>query len=396
MHRPVEREGIRDAVEFANGNDGRVAGAEGGGVAGHVAADCEDEHRVGLELIGQHDGALDELLTRAGEVRALVEVRAAAALDAARDAIKHFDAFQRILPDGRLAAEHDRVRLLEHGVRDVGDLGARGQWVLDHAFEHVRGDNDGASDVETRLDDAALDDGQLFVGTFDSEIAACHHDAVGLIQNFVEVTDGELVLNLGDEQRLVRCAGHDLAQLLDVLRLAHEGERDEVHADIEADLDIREILRGEGRQADPHSGKIDVTPAAQRAGCEDFALDLVLVLRQHLHVDLAVVDQHGVTNADVADEVLIIHVHGVQLFAFLAAHGERELLSRLEIQCGGQVACADGGPLRVHENADRFLAGRCGGANVFRHPAHPIVRRVGHIKPGDVHAGVDELAEHLG
>ena len=36
------------------------------------------------------------------------------------------------------------------------------------------------------------------------------------------------------------------------------------------------------------------------------------------------------------------------------------------------------------------------GADVGDHAAHPVVRRVGHVEPEDVHARVDQLADHLG
>src|SRR5256885_11492835 len=50
------------------------------------------------------------------------------------------------------------------------------------------------------------------------------------------------------------------------------------------------------RSFDP--GQINVAAAAELARREHFAFDLVLLLREHLHPNLAVVDQHHVADVD--------------------------------------------------------------------------------------------------
>ena len=50
------------------------------------------------------------------------------------------------------------------------------------------------------LNDAALDDGQLFVRDFDAQIAARHHDApIGFLNDGIQILDRLLVFNLGDD-----------------------------------------------------------------------------------------------------------------------------------------------------------------------------------------------------
>src|SRR6185295_7807524 len=103
------------------------------------------------------------------------ELGAAAAFDAGGDLIEDLDALEGIFADGGFTAQHDCIRLLEDGVGDVGDLGAGGHGRLDHAFQHVGGDDDRTADTQTGFDDAALDDGQFLVGDLDAEIAARDH-----------------------------------------------------------------------------------------------------------------------------------------------------------------------------------------------------------------------------
>ena len=81
------------------------------------------------------------------------------------------------------------------------------------------GNDDRLADAEAGLDDLALDDGQFFVGNLDSEIAARHHDGVGLGDDFPQIFDGLLVLDFSDDQRAVLAVFDDRFQLLNVLRL---------------------------------------------------------------------------------------------------------------------------------------------------------------------------------
>ena len=282
-----------------------------------------------LQFVGHDDGAFDELLPRAGQFRVLEIMRAAAAFDARGDAVENFDALERIFADGGFAAQHDGVGLLENGVGHVGDFGARGHGRFNHAFEHVRGDDDGFALAQAGFDDAPLDDGQFFVGNFDAEIAARDHDAVGFVDDFFEVFDGLLVFDLGDDERVRFGLVEKFAQLKQVAGFAHEGQRDEIHAEFEAELHVGDVLGGERGQADFDAGQIDVAAAAEFAFGEDFALDLVAGLGEHFHLDGAVVNEHHVADVDVVDEILVVHVHGAFLLAAFAADGEGEFLAGL-------------------------------------------------------------------
>src|SRR5881409_3593730 len=95
----VESQRVGDFGVLADGVNGRVARTAGGGVAGHVAAQGEDQDSVRLELVGKDDGALDELLALGSELGPLMEASAAATLDAPGDTVEHFDALEGIFAD---------------------------------------------------------------------------------------------------------------------------------------------------------------------------------------------------------------------------------------------------------------------------------------------------------
>ena len=75
---------------------------------------------------------------------------------------KNFDAFHRITADAGFATQHDRIRLLENGVGDIGDFGARRHRILDHRFQHVRRDDDRFAETQAALHDSPLNDRQFF------------------------------------------------------------------------------------------------------------------------------------------------------------------------------------------------------------------------------------------
>ena len=165
------------------------------------------------------------------------------------------------------------------------------------------------------------------------------------------LVDGLLVLDFGDDQRGGVWRVEQFPQLEQVAGFAHKRQRDEIHADLEAQLDVLDVLGGEGGQADLDAGQVDVAAAAELAFGEDFAFDLVAGLGEHLHFDGAIVDEHHVADVDVVDEIGVIDVHGAFLLAAFAADGEGEFLAGLQVERHAEVAGADGRALRVHHDA---------------------------------------------
>ncbi|MEI9998298.1 MAG: hypothetical protein WDO13_03580 [Verrucomicrobiota bacterium] len=98
-------------------------------------------------------------------------------------------------------------------------------------------DDDRLDRLQAQVDGAALDDGQLLVGHLDAEVAAGDHQAVAGGDDFLEVLDRDLVLDLGHDAHAAVALLDPLAQQLDVGGAAHEGHGDEVHLALEGQLD---------------------------------------------------------------------------------------------------------------------------------------------------------------
>jgi hypothetical protein len=366
------------------------------GVSRHVALAREDDD-VGVgEGVCQDNSGMGRFLAGIQEDGLVREVGASAALDASRDAVEDPHALDRVFPDGGLAAEHDGVGLLEDGVGHVGHLRAGRHGVLDHRFEHVGGHDHGLAQLERRLEDSALDDRKLFHRALHTEVAAGDHDGIGLLDDLVDQPHRALILDLGHDLGGAVVALEDLAERDHVGGLATEGECDEIDAGLGTHGHIGQIFLGEGGQVDLHPGKVDVTTGAEQARGEDLAADAVVDLAQDLEVDDPVVDKHHVALRNVIDESVVIHADGVELLAVGAPHGELHDVADLEVELGSEVAGADRGALRVHEDADRH--GQLGGDGPDGGDdlPHPIVVGVAHVEPEDVHAREDHLPQALG
>ncbi len=108
-------------------------------------------------------------------------------LDFADDPRHDAHSLNRVLPHRRLAAEHDGIPPVEHGVGNVAHLGARGSGTADHRLEHLRGNDDGFPRSVAAGDDHLLQYGDIFGRELHTEIAARYHDTVGGADDLVDV-----------------------------------------------------------------------------------------------------------------------------------------------------------------------------------------------------------------
>jgi hypothetical protein len=227
-----------------------------------------------------------------------------------------------------------------------------------------------------------------------SVIAARDHQPVAGGDDFLEVADGELVLDLGHDPNLAAAAVKQVAQQRDVAGLAHEGHGDEVHLALEGELEVGVVLVGERGQVHLHAGQIDVAAVAELAGGQGAADELVRsAFLDRLHAQVAVVDDDGAADLDVIDQLRVVDVGGDRLGPFLAVDREADEVADLEVERFFQHAGADGRSLRVEQQAD--LQPDPGGdfADGLGRGAHPLVGRVRHVEAKDIHPHRDEGLE---
>lgn len=287
----------------------------------------KDEHTGGFEFVGHNDGAFHKFLAWCSQFGSGLVVGAAAFFDTRGDAVKDFHAFEGVFANSGFAAEHDGIRLLEDRVGNVSNFCAGGHGIIDHAFQHMGGHDDGFAFLQAGFDNAALGDWELLVGDFNTEITARNHNRIRLYDDFIHIANGFLVFEFGYKDRFVFRAIDHRPELADVFCFADEGKCDVINFEFEADSNIGKVLGSEGGKIDFDTGEIDVAAAAEGAACKDFALDFVGVLGEDLHFDFPIIDQDGVADGNVVNEVVVINVHGVEFLAGIAANGKPEFLA---------------------------------------------------------------------
>ena len=93
--------------------------------------------------------------------------------------VHHRDGFERIFSRRALRREHDRIGAVIDGVGDVGHLGAGRYRRGDHAFQHLRRDDDRLARLARPGNDLLLDRRDFLYRHFDAKIATGNHDRIG-------------------------------------------------------------------------------------------------------------------------------------------------------------------------------------------------------------------------
>ena len=111
-------------------------------------------------------------------------------------------------------------------------------------------------------------------GTFskrrlDAQVAARHHDAVGDSRGSARccpMPSGFSILAIIDDRPLAQT----VAQLFHIAGIAHEGERHHVHAGIQAEMQVCQVLLRKGGDADLYAREVDALVVADGPAAYDF------------------------------------------------------------------------------------------------------------------------------
>ena len=111
--------------------------------------------------------------------------------------------FERERPHRGLAREHHCIGAVDDGVGHVAGLGAGGPGCLDHRLEHLRGHDAGLAGHQRRANQVLLRERHLLEGQLHAEVAARDHDAVGDLEDLIDVLERRLCLDLGHDADVV-------------------------------------------------------------------------------------------------------------------------------------------------------------------------------------------------
>ena len=111
----------------------------------------------------------------------------------------HLHGFQRIFTHGGLTGKHNRVGAVVDGVCHVSGLRSRRSRVADHGIQHLSRRDDGFEMLVALGNDPFLNVGNLVSRDLYSEVASGHHNAVGLLQDRIDVFHTFRILDLGND-----------------------------------------------------------------------------------------------------------------------------------------------------------------------------------------------------
>ena len=295
-----------------------------------------------------------------------------------------------IFARGRFAAEHEGIGAIVDGVGDVGDLCSRGTRVVDHRVKHLRGHDHRFFLHHTLVNDLALDAGDAFDGHFDAEVAARDHDAIGGVDDLVDVVHAFLVFDFRNDLDVAAVCVENVLHSLDIGGVAHEGVGDEVDVFFDGQEDVGLVSLGECGQIDVFAGHVHALVRAEHAVILHRDVQ-GLVFRRDKHVDGPVVEEHMVAHLHVAHEVGIRYiddiVRGVAIRTTIDAH----FFAGFVFEGGCQSGGAHFGTLRVDEQTE---VGR-NGTDVANDFLDAVGRGVGGVHAHHVHAGEKQLAEEI-
>mmetsp|Transcript_59734 Transcript_59734/g.139772 ORF Transcript_59734/g.139772 Transcript_59734/m.139772 type:complete len:265 (-) Transcript_59734:403-1197(-) len=188
------------------------------------------------------------------------------------------DGFAGELAACSLTAEHDGICTIPDGVLKVTDLGPGRNWVLNHAFDHLRGVDHEKALVLGLSDEVFLRKWHPLELQLDAQVSPGHHQSLGLGDDAVDVGQGLGLLDLGADLRALLLrnveAIHDVDELLKVLALLHEGDADVLDGRIQLqeELSILDVLGSQRGAVNLHVWHVHTLAGLQRASTDDFHL----------------------------------------------------------------------------------------------------------------------------
>mmetsp|Transcript_15049 Transcript_15049/g.35858 ORF Transcript_15049/g.35858 Transcript_15049/m.35858 type:complete len:510 (+) Transcript_15049:276-1805(+) len=315
-------------------------------------------------------------------------------------AVHDFHGLHGVVPGGCLAGEHHAVGAVEHGVGDVGCFGTRRAGALPHRLQHLGRRYHGLASNVAFLDHHLLREEDLLGGDLHAEVAARDHDAVGLFEDGVKVGDALLVLYLGDDVDPRAFRPKHLADVVDVLRLPHEGGCNGVDLVRDAPvLEVLLVLGGECGEVHDHARQVDVLSLPEHRavdalgphgpGCGVGGEDL-----EH---DGAIGAEDVRAGADILGELLVADGDQALVPNGIVVRRDGDLVARDELHRLPvlEEPRPDLGALCVEHHGAEHVGVCHRLLEVVERLLVVVVAAVGEVEAGHAHAGAEELLDDL-
>ena len=109
----------------------------------------------------------------------------------------------RVAAGGRFPGQHNGAGAVVDSVSNVSGFGSGGAGVLHHGIQHLSGGDHLKACVIGFFDQLLLDNRNLLQRNFHAQVASGNHDAVGHIDDLVDVFHTILIFNFGDDPNFI-------------------------------------------------------------------------------------------------------------------------------------------------------------------------------------------------
>ena len=181
----------------------------------------------------------------------------------------------------------------------------------------------------------------------------------------------------------------------DVGRRTDEGQRNEVHPQLQSEAQVSDILLRQSRHRDVHPRQGNTLVVRDRTALDDTAHHIIAIYLDALQAHLTVVDKQAIARTGIISEVLVRGGNAV-VRAFDIVDGDAHNLAVSPIRRAFlKTTEANLWPLQIGENTNRTSRS----IGCFTHPAVVLsvvlMLTVREIQPGNIHAGVDQPGNPL-
>jgi hypothetical protein len=157
-------------------------------------------------------------------------------------------------------------------------------------LKHLGCDNDGLAHNVALRNHHLLRQEYLTGRNFNSQITARDHHTIGLLENFVKVSNTLLVLNLDNDLNAGAVWPEHGADVLHILGTADKGSEDHVDAVPYTELQIRLVLVRESGKVDVGLGKIDTLARGDVSVVQSAYSDIGSVDGKHQQGENTIID----------------------------------------------------------------------------------------------------------
>ena len=148
----------------------------------------------------------------------------------------HTDGFDRVESHSRFFGKHHGIRSVEDGVGDIAYFGPSWFGLKSHTGEHLRRCDNRFFRSIALVNNLFLNQWQTRQRRFDTQIAARDHNHIDIFDNFTQVLERQLALNLGHRSR---AAGDNIFDFRYVFLARHKTQTNQIQFLLQ---DILQIL----------------------------------------------------------------------------------------------------------------------------------------------------------